>query len=476
MHRIPDTGCACPSAAPAPSRAGSMWGFRELLCGGKRFIPLCSCLLTYLLFTPAAGQQEPLGHFLKRLTDAAPAEAAAMLDGMADINAATPREHITALHAAVAYNRLDILHLLLQRGAQTELLMKPGLTPLSAAAMKNDTDAISLLLKHGAQLNHHTAGGVSALKLACAKGNLDAAQVLLAHGADPVPADAEGHTALTLAQEHAGEARVPLMRMLLEHGANPDGRVGEDGWSPLMTAVVSHDISAAELLLEHGAAVDTTGEAGSTPLMMAAGYGYATLVEHLLERGASITRQDGDGNDALDHAALGARFTHGISAAACGEEPGVQNEAMVDSGATCRLLLQRGANVHHVDASGSTPLIIAARVGEPENVRLLLEHGADVNARNHEGHTALISALLPTSEKVRLTFSPTTVEARQRTIEHITPLFEKFSRIEQTVRLLLEAGADSSLRDASGRSAFDYASTPELKALLIQGPMQASAP
>ncbi len=423
-----------------------------------------------------AQQQENLGRFLKRLTDAEPAQAAAMLDSMADINAATPGEHITALHAAIAYNRLDILNMLLQRGAQTELLMKPGLTPLSAAAMKNDTDAISLLLKHGAQLNHHTHGGVSALKLACAKGNLDAAQVLLAHGADPIPADSEGHTALSLAQEHAGENRVPLMRMLLEHGANPNEQTGEDGWNPLMTAVVSHDIPAANLLLEHGASVDAIGEAGSTPLMMAAGYGYTALVEHLLERGASISRQDGDGNDALGHAALGARFTHGISAAANGEEPGVQNAAQVDSCATCRLLLQRGANIHHADASGSTPLIIAARVGEPENVRLLLEHGADVNARDNEGHTALISALLPTAEKVRLTFSPTTLEARQRTLKYITPLFEKISHIEQTVRLLLDAGADATLRDASGRSAFDYAQTPELRALLIQGPEQAIPP
>ncbi len=424
---------------------------------------------------PAAAPTQPqqdLGRFLKRLTEARPADALLMIASMADINAATPGEHITALHAAVACNRLDIMDMLLRRGAQTELLMKPGLTPLAAAAMKNDTDAISLLLQHGAQLNHHTPGGVSALKLACAKGNLDAAQVLLAHGADPFPADAEGHTALTLAQEHAGEDRVPLMRMLLEHGASPDGQVGEDGRSPLLTAVVSHDIRAAELLLTHGARVDTPGEAGSTPLMMAAGYGYSALVEQLLARGASATRQDGDGNDALDHAALGARFTHGLAAAACGEEPGLHNKTEVNSAATCRLLLQRGANVHHTDASGSTPLIIAARAGEPENVRILLEHGADVNARNHEGHTPLISALLPTTDKVRLTFSPTTQEARQRTMECITPLFEQLPCIEQTVRILLNAGADSTLRDNSGRNAFDYATAPALRTLLIQGAQQ----
>ncbi len=417
----------------------------------------------------AAQPQEGFAHFLQRLTQVPTAQAEAMLDAMPDINAATDREHITALHAAVAYDRLDILSLLLQRGARTDLLMKPGLTPLSAAAMKNDTDAISLLLKHGAALNHHTEGGVSALKLACAKGNLDAAQVLLAHGADPVPADAEGHTALTLAQEHAGENRVPLMHMLLEHGASPDARVGEEGNSPLMLAVVSHDLPAARLLLNFGASVDAPGEAGSTPLMMAAGYGYMGLVRHLLERGANISRQDGDGNDALDHAALGARFTHSVAAIVNDEQPALNNASEVDSSGTCRLLLEHGANVHHQDASGSTPLIIAARVSEPDNVRLLLEHGADVNACNHEGHTPLISVLLPTADKMRLTFSPDSLEAHQPTLQHLAPLFETRSRIEQTVRLLLNAGADVTHRDAYGHSAFDYATTPALRQLLIRG-------
>ncbi len=420
--------------------------------------------------TPApAPQQENLGRFLTQLTEASPEQAAAMLDTMADINAATPRERITAVHAAVAYGRLDILHMLLQRGAHTEALMKPGITPLSAAAMKNDTDAISLLLKYGARLNYQTEGGVSALKLACAKGNLDAAQVLLAHGADPTPADEDGHTALTLAQEHAGDNRLPLMLMLLEHGASPDARLGDTGCPPLMTAILSHDIPTANLLLDHGARADADDEHGSTPLMMASAYGYASLVAHLLEHGAELSRQDGDGNDALDHAALGAHFSHILTAVANGDSPGIHNLPDVDSVATCRLLLEHGSSVHHVDATGSTALIIAARVSAPDNVRVLLEHGADVNARNEEGHTALISALLPSEDKLRLMMVTAEGEFQRRAAEYVRPLLEHPARVEETVRLLLEAGADSSLRDASGRNAFDYAKSPELRELLIKG-------
>ncbi len=414
----------------------------------------------------SAQQQESLGPYLNRLAKAEPEQAAAMVDAMEDINAATRGDHITALHAAVAYSRLDILDLLLQRGAFTEPLMKPGLTPLAAAAMKNDTDAISLLLKYGARLNHHTEGGVSALKLACAKGNLDAAQVLLAHGADPVPADAEGHTALTLAQEHAGENRHTLMLMLLEHGASPDATVGQEGESPLMMAITSHDIPVASLLLDYGATVDGGRQGEPSPLMMAAGFGYSSLVEHLLKCGASVSRQDGDGNDALDHAALGPRFTHGIYGTANGESTDIQNPEQVDSAATCRILLERGASVHHTDAWGSTPLIIAARAGEAETVKLFLTHGADVHAQDNEGHTPLISALLPPTDKARLTFRAGSEAKTRQLIDILSPFFEDLPHTEQTVRLLLEAGADPTQRDTSGRSALDYASTPALRELL----------
>ncbi len=416
---------------------------------------------------PAAAEQraDNLGNVLRRLTEAEPDQVSALLDSMPDINAATPGENITAVHAAIAYNRQDVLLQLLQRGARTDLLMKPGLTPLSAAAMKNDTDAISLLLRFGAQLNHHTRGGVSALKLACAKGNLDAAQVLLAHGADPLPADSEGHTALSLAQEHAGENRVPLMRMLLEHGADPNSISGEENFTPLITAIFSRDVECARLLLEHGAQADCSTTRGSTPLMIAAGYGFVDLTRQLLKRGASLQRQDEDGNDALDHAAMPAHYAHGLIAFLAGENQDMQLEARVDSRATCELLLGNGANVHHTDASGSTALIIAARVCEPEHIRLLLAHGADANARDHAGHTPLISALLPLKEKVRLAFLLKEEETDQRTFEHLTRMLRKHARTEQTIRLLLEAGADPTLRDDSGRSALDYA-TPELRALL----------
>ncbi len=446
-------------------------------------LPLLLCTLLALpsLSATARGQEQPvtseqapgesLGSFFRRLTTARPEQVAALLDSMPDINAATEGDRVTAMHAAIAFERPDILLLLLQRGANTELLMKPGLTPLSAAAMKNDTDAISLLLRHGAELNHETAGGVSALKLACAKGNLDAAQVLLAHGADATTADSEGHTALTLAQEHAGADRLPLMRMLLEHGASPNVQSEEDYHSPLMAALIEHDIPAAELLLQHGAACEAAHSEGHyTPLMLAAAFGYTSLVQQLLDCGAQTGPADNDGNDALDYAVCGALHSHNFIATLYGEKPGLRNPQAVDSVATCRLLLQHGASVRHVDKEGNTPLILAARAGETDIVSLLLEHGADVNAQNQQGHTALISALLPAAERMQLALPQgSDAEDSSRRADFLF-IFERSPQHLRTAQLLLRAGAATDVQDASGHSALDYADTPEWRALLMPEP------
>jgi uncharacterized protein len=44
------------------------------------------------------------------------------------------------------------------------------------------------------------------------------------------------------------------------------------------------------------------------------------------------------------------------------------------------LLLSRGVDVDTPDPSGSTPLMAAARIGDPELLRFLLDHGANLGA------------------------------------------------------------------------------------------------
>jgi ankyrin repeat protein len=56
-----------------------------------------------------------------------------------------------------------------------------------------------------------------------------------------------------------------------------------------------------------------------------------------------------------------------------------------------RLLIERGADVNHVDKKGMTPLLYAASIdfGDSAMIDLLLKSGARSNLRTKEGLTAL---------------------------------------------------------------------------------------
>lgn len=56
------------------------------------------------------------------------------------------------------------------------------------------------------------------------------------------------------------------------------------------------------------------------------------------------------------------------------------------------VLLSEGANIDTVDQNGNTPLMIAAKIGNPRIVRILLAHDPDIEKKNSEGNTALMIA------------------------------------------------------------------------------------
>lgn len=56
------------------------------------------------------------------------------------------------------------------------------------------------------------------------------------------------------------------------------------------------------------------------------------------------------------------------------------------------VLLSEGASIDTVDQDGNTPLMIAAKIGNPRIVKILLAHNPDLNKKNNVGNTALMIA------------------------------------------------------------------------------------
>jgi ankyrin repeat protein len=179
----------------------------------------------------------------------------------------------------------------------------PGL----ATARREGVSAILLAMYH------HKSEVVACLRArvqsldifeATALGEVDRMEVLL--DGDPGLANAvanDGFGPLGLASFFGHERAVQL---LLEHGAKVDtASSNEMHVMPLHSAAAARSVPIARLLLEHGAPVNARqggGDSGFTPLMEAAFNGQVDMVEILLDHGADPRLRDEKGQTAADHA------------------------------------------------------------------------------------------------------------------------------------------------------------------------------
>ena len=173
------------------------------------------------------------------------------------------------------------------------------LTPLMFAAREGDMDSARLLVDAGADVNAIAGDGKDALGLAIFSGNYDLASYLIDHKSKVNQADAQGFTPLFWAVDRRNFETapnfpwmvtvdpLPLVKKLLEAGADPNvvvnntprARMREGSprivySTALMRGAFSGDPALVKLLLEHGANPHVPSKDNETPLMAACGTGF----------------------------------------------------------------------------------------------------------------------------------------------------------------------------------------------------------
>jgi len=331
-----------------------------------------------------------------------------LLDRGAYVNAQEEIHEQNALMWAVLENHPDMVKLLLARGADINAHTKVtipkgeyvparpaaasgsgiirqralptpdgGMTALLFAIRDGNTDMVHLLLEHGANINASSGNHTTPLLIALINGQVGLATELLARGADPNAADDYHRAALFAAIDlrnfnHEkygdlptdGRDPLPLIKELLAKGADPNRRtdtypvhglmqfdgswVNFDGQTPFIRAALSGDIEVMRLLLEHGADPNIATAQGSTALMAASGINWIP--------GQTYTHPEADYLEAV------------------------------------KLCLDRGADVSATNSLGMQAIHGAANRGWESIIQILADHGAKLDVKDNAGRTPMIFA------------------------------------------------------------------------------------
>jgi ankyrin repeat protein len=218
----------------------------------------------------------------------------------AQVNAKENYRGQSALMWAAADGHLDAVKALLAAGAAINAKSNLGYTPLMFAVRSGEMEVVRALLASGANVNDALKTGEEALAMAIMNNRYDVASMLLENGADP-NSSAPGYSPLhliALIRRPWHEAlpdpvikgdSMEVARQLIAHGADINARMkrrfrgggrnsaplDERNATPFVIAAELADPPLMRLLLEKGADPELKTTSNQNALMAAAGLGAA---------------------------------------------------------------------------------------------------------------------------------------------------------------------------------------------------------
>lgn len=346
----------------------------------------------------------------------------------------------------------DISKILLEHGANVNIVISDDQTLLHLAVIAGHSDAVELFLKHRADVNKRDRYGKTPLHYVKQS---SIAYTLLNHGADLSASDVLGNIPEDYAKnEHFESAVIKHPKTFIlssdfcscyevlfaqralafvdklvqlyktEKEINLDEEDPRTGRTALSYSAQLGDHDTIEWLVKHGADPNKKDRLGKTSLHYAV---HGSMLEHvraLLNHPLEIDAEDNNGKTSLwnayDECSYGFRGTHV---------------------AIMGLLATHHANVNIRNSRGKTPLHSAVEAGRSDMVELFLAHGANVDVEDKDGKTSLWHACYTNFGKVGFAQSWELTQAQYT--RKSKPLEKEFNKEHiKIIELLLHHGAN----------------------------------
>lgn len=283
----------------------------------------------------------------------------------ADLNATTPAGSV-ALHGAAINNHGDVVKLLVDKGANVNVTNQAGYTPLTNAALSGNVQSVRSLLNAGANVEPSTPQAMAPLVCAINRIDPEIVDLLLNAGADPNVNSGEGESPIVTAALQAmwrpdqTQEVHGMLRSLVKHGADVN-RPLSNGFTALIHGVRGNDTTVLNILMDGGANPNLAANNGATAFGEAVKSGCLNSVNFLKARKARTDALDNNTGSTPLHAAV-----------MRGELPLVEAVLPVSS------------NPNAVDNSGMTALDYANRYGHARIAGVLKQAGAKANLKTEK--------------------------------------------------------------------------------------------
>lgn len=358
----------------------------------------------------------------------------------------------TALHMAVAKGHKKIVQLLLAEGANIEATNRYGLTPIFFAIDKENLPMLELLIKHGADVNTVTNLYETPLMYAVMHLKNSMLEPLIQNGADYKRRDKHGSTLLF---DAVWFKNTELTDFLLTNGVDIDAKNKANKHAYDLIRVGTPEPLVK--LLQIAYLKNHPEEKAPVPFMVR----YKEKNRKPTPIQKAVNEEDVEklrvylrklGNDAEKGKTLNKMLFRAINK---------NSPDMIE------LLIDHGALLDARNKEGNTPLSYAISFSKVDFFKILVDKGADINAPKHSKSGYIIAPVHHAAQAKEVKILEILIQAgvdvnKKEATSGRTPLMFAVGtcrdpNVIPTFQILLDHGADITLKDDQGMSVLDIA-------------------